>query len=128
MLTLLLQAPTLPNDFFTPNSITTFAGATGITYVIANGLQQAFGFNPKWLALAIGIVVCEIGAFVSGSTNPADYIMGVVNGFLVFNTAGGVTNLSNKAKPTDGSPTPTDVREGVEPPKPVRTFTTPWFD
>lgn len=127
MITILLQAtPTLPKDFFTPDSIKTFAGATGITYVIANGLQQAFNVNPKWLALLIGILVCELGAYLSKSTEVGDYLMGIVNGFLVFNAAGGVTNLSNKAKPTDDV---ANVREGTAPPvAPKRTFNTPWFD
>ncbi|NID11268.1 hypothetical protein [Fibrivirga algicola] len=123
MVTLLLNtvAQALPNDFFTTNSITTFAGATGVTYVIANGLQKAFDFNPKWLALAIGILVCEIGAAVSGSTAVVDYLMAIINGFLVFNAAGGITSLS-------GQPTPLakqGEREGVG--RPAREFSTPWY-
>ena len=46
------------NDFFTLESLATFAGAVGATTVIANGCQRAFNFNPAWLALIIAEVVC----------------------------------------------------------------------
>lgn len=123
----LVFAVDLPTDFFTPDSIKTLAGATGITYVIANGIQQAFNVNPKWLALLIGVLVCELGAYLAGAQGAAPYLWAIVNGFLVFNTAGGVTNLSNKAKPTDAL-RPADEREIPVAPVPKRTFTTPWFD
>ncbi|MBO0935996.1 hypothetical protein J2I47_05505 [Fibrella sp. HMF5335] len=123
MLPILLDANTfVQKDFFTVASVTTFAGATGITYVIANGLQKAFDFNPKWLALAIGIIVCELGAALSSASGVADYLMAVVNGFLVFNTAGGMTSLTGPPAPPAGGTT----RETPFGPT-RREFTSPWF-
>ncbi len=43
----------LPNEFFTAESMFTMSGATGVTFVVSNGLQRAFNFNPRWLAFVI---------------------------------------------------------------------------
>lgn len=123
MLPLLLDAGTaVQKDFFTVASITTFAGATGITYVVANGIQKAFNYNPKWLALAIGILICELGAVLSNASSVAEYLMAIINGFLVFNTAGGMTSLTGSPPPPDGGAT----REATFGP-PKREFATPWL-
>ena len=120
---ILLEAGTfVQKDFFTVASITTFAGATGITFVVANGIQKAFDYNPKWLALAIAIVICELGAALTQGSGVGDYLMGIVNGFLVFNTAGGLTSLSSTPPPPGGGAT----RESTFG-TPNREFTTPWL-
>jgi len=83
----------LPKEFFTPQSMLTLTGATGATFVIANGLQRAFDFNPKWLALVIAVSICLFGVFTTGG-GTIDYFLGVVNGFLVYCTAAGATGLA----------------------------------
>jgi len=56
------------NQFYTMQTMMTLAGATGATFVVANGLQRAFNFNPKWLALLIAQVVSLAGViFARGS-------------------------------------------------------------
>lgn len=91
----------LPQEFFTLQSMLTLTGATGATFVIANGLQRAFNFNPRWLALLIAQVICIFGVYATHQEEGAvasDYFVGVVNGFLVYCTAAGATAIG-------GSPT-----------------------
>ncbi|SFQ79912.1 hypothetical protein [Hymenobacter arizonensis] len=102
---LLLQAATpataipVVNSFFTTESFATFGGATAITFVVANGIQRAFDYNPKWLALAIAIAVCEMVVVVSGPITAAACTVALLNGFLVYSTAGGITSLPGNPNP-----------------------------
>jgi hypothetical protein len=58
-------------------------------FVISNGLQLAFNFNPRWLALLISQVIVLSGVYMGGVG--IDYFVGLVNGFLVYCTAAGAT-------------------------------------
>ncbi len=91
----------IPKEFFTLQSMLTLTGATGVTYVVANGLQRAFNFNPRWLALVIAEIICLYGVYETGGGG-ADYVVGAVNGFLVYGTASGVTAITGTAPPTNG--------------------------
>jgi hypothetical protein len=51
----------VPKDFFTIQSVVTLSGVTGTTFVVCNGLQRAFDFNPKWLGLAVAQVLVLLG-------------------------------------------------------------------
>src|SRR5574337_476656 len=89
---------TLPNQFFTIQSMLTLSGATGATFVIANGCQRAFDFNPRWFALAIALVISLIGAHLSAVT-ASDYFVGIVNGFLIYCTTVGATTVTGATPP-----------------------------
>ncbi|MBI1788646.1 MAG: hypothetical protein HYR60_13985 [Acidobacteria bacterium] len=80
----------LPHDFFTPQSALTLSGATTMTYVVASGCQAAFNFNPRWLALAIAIAITAFGTW-NAHGGPVDYVFAIVNGFLVFLSAVGIS-------------------------------------
>lgn len=80
----------IPKEFFTLQSMLTLTGATGSVFVISNGLQRAFDFNPRWLALAVSQVIVLGGVYMTGGTG-IDYFVGLVNGFLVYCTAAGAT-------------------------------------
>ena len=87
-------SPTLPPEFFTIQSMLTLTGAAGVTFLIGNGLQRAFNFNPRWLGLVIAEVLAVYGTYVSHQPpGPAfrgsDIVVAVVNGFLIFATAAG---------------------------------------
>ncbi|HEV3076139.1 MAG TPA: hypothetical protein VHB47_17090 [Thermoanaerobaculia bacterium] len=84
----------LPKEFFTPESMFTLAGASGSTFVICNSLQKAFDFNPRWLALLVAQAVVLVGTASSGANAVPDYLVGVVNGFLVYLTAAGGTSAA----------------------------------
>src|SRR5262245_44074964 len=90
----------LPHDFFTPQSAVTLAGATAMTYVVSSGCQAAFNFNPRWLALLIAIAITSFGTWNSGG-NAVDYVFAVVNGFLVFLSAVGISSTVRKRKSRD---------------------------
>jgi hypothetical protein len=83
----------IPKEFFTIQSMVTLTGAAGATFIICNGLQKAFNFNPKWLALAIAIGLSFFGVYQTTDNKVSDYFVGLVNGFLIFCTAGGATEL-----------------------------------
>jgi len=70
-------------------------GATGATFVVANGIR-AFNFNPKWLTLLIAQIIAASGVYLSGGKG-SDYFVGVVNGFLISCTATGATAASSQA-------------------------------
>lgn len=89
----------LPNDFFTIQSMLTLSGATGGTFVICNGLQKAFDFNPKWLGLLVAQLIVIAGVAVSGGDGPIAYLIGVINGFLVYCSAAGATGALGQSGP-----------------------------
>ncbi|MER9228944.1 hypothetical protein NKI39_25590 [Mesorhizobium sp. M0664] len=89
----------LPNDFFTIQSMLTLSGATGATFVICNGLQQAFNFNPKWLGLLVAQLIVGAGVAASGGDGLIAYLVGLINGFLVFCSAAGATSALGQGGP-----------------------------
>jgi hypothetical protein len=93
------SSPQIPNEFFTPQSMLTLTGATGIVFVVTNGLKVAFDFDPKWLGLALSELVAVLGVVVSGGRG-VDYFIGVINGFLIFSAAAGVSSMGGAAAPT----------------------------
>jgi len=121
---------TVQNDFFTLQTLATFAGATGATTIIANGIQRAFNFNPRWLALAISQLICvgmvvftHLQAPQGVSIPPSDYFIAVINGFLVFATAAGTTSIGAATHSTTG-----EGSRGSRKAAPIkRRFFTPWF-
>jgi hypothetical protein len=94
-----MMDPVLPNEFFTPQSMLTLTGATGIVFAIVNGIKTAFDFSPKWLGLAVSQLIALIGVALSGGTG-LDYFVGFINGFLIFSTAAGLSSIGG---PGDGS-------------------------
>lgn len=84
----------LPNEFFTIQSMLTLTGATTATLVIANSLQHAFGYNPKWLALLIALLLSILGTYFTGG-EAVDYFVGLVNGFLIYSSTLGLTIMTN---------------------------------
>ncbi len=84
------------NDFFTLQSLATFAGASSATLAIGNAVQFAFNFNPRWFALAAAEFIC-LGVVAAGQIDgsaPAavtPFFVAFLNGFLVFCSAAGLT-------------------------------------
>lgn len=90
----------IPNDFFTSGSLATLAGCTGIVFVICSGIQRAFNFSPKWLALLVSIVVSLIAAYMAADSEPSrsaqKYIIAFLNGFLIYASATGTNQIVGK--------------------------------
>jgi len=109
----------------------TLAGATGAVFVITNGLQVALNFNPRWLGLALAQVIALVGVYYSGGKG-LDYFVGIVNGFLIFSSAVGVTSMgggSGAHARGDTTVSAEDVRRGTVARKATnrRRFFSPWF-
>lgn len=127
---MLLQ--TIPQELFTPESLTTLVGLTGMVYVVSNGLQRAFNFNPKWLALIIAQVLTLISVYiafkdVAGKTSGIEYLIGVINGFLVYLTASGATTVTPGMGGQNANPTqPAESHELEKIPEP-RSFNSSWW-
>jgi len=88
------------NDFFTWQSLATFAGTTTATTAMTNGLRQAFTKlqSATWLGLFVAIVLCLGVATIDVSSGNilfarpfATYFIAVVNGFFVFASAAGLS-------------------------------------
>ena len=129
-----IQESAIPaKELFTPESLTTLVGLTGMVYVASNSLQRAFNFNPKWLALVIAEILSLFALFYafkqSGATATSmDYLIAVFNGFLVYLTSAGATagvnNVVNREPPDDKI----DVEGRYRPiSKSRRRFNSPWF-
>lgn len=117
----------LPNALFTFESLMTMGGATAAVFVIANGLQRAFNFNPRWLGLALAELISLVGVFTTGSVTIASVFVAIVNGFLIFAASAGVTSMGRRseeklepAAATAGAGT--TARSAT-----TRRFLTPWF-
>jgi hypothetical protein len=120
----------LPKDFYTIQSMLTLSGSTGATFFVCNGLQQAFDFNPKWLALLVAQAIVLTGVYVSGERSPIDYFIGIVNGFLVFCSAAGATSALGKgpqgaAVARGEMPAADAINPQIH--RPGRTFLSSWF-
>lgn len=117
----------IPKEFFTLQSMLTLTGATGATFVVSNGLQAAFNFNPRWLALAIAQVIVLVGTKLTGGSG-ADYFVGVINGFLVFTTTVGATHALGGAVGGAGAVARGPAAAAVaQQPESRRRFLSPWF-
>ena len=108
----------IPNEFFTVESIGTLTGATGLCFVITNGIRRAFGFDPRWLGLVVAQLVAILGAaLVVGS--PFKYVLAIANGFLIFSTATGAAAMTGRT---------TDKGEiGFAASSPSKPFFSRWF-
>lgn len=116
----------IPGQLFTPASIVTLTGATGAVYVICGALQRAFDFNPRWLALAISVVIALAGAHTTQPHQLVSYLVGLVNGCLIFCTATGVNDVFTQDPPAAPRHKGLDLPKDVSARPSKRKFTTRW--
>jgi hypothetical protein len=84
----------IPSEFFTLQSIGTLTGATGLCFVVTNGIRRAFGFDPRWLGLVVAQIVAFAGVALAAGT-PVQYALAIPNGFLLFSTAAGAAAMTS---------------------------------
>jgi SNF family Na+-dependent transporter len=128
MLTLFADGTTIPKEFFTKQSTASLTAVVAMVTVVANGIQRLTNRNPVWLAWLIAEAICFVGMF-STNADPRllDYLLTVVNGFLVFSAAAGVTSAGDailRKKPPAAKSD--EVLTSGRPPVP-RKFFTSWF-
>ncbi|OXA93796.1 hypothetical protein [Flavobacterium hercynium] len=125
---IILSEIAIPKEFFTLQSMLTLTGATGVVFVVSNGLQRAFNFNPKWLALIIAEVLAIVGVITTKQYAISDFFVAIVNGFLIYSTAVGTNQITGKENQDQslarGEVLP-EGRKNLLPPK--RAFTSKWF-
>jgi zinc transporter ZupT len=71
--------------------------------VVTTVCERVFHFRREWFTLFISIIVALIGVSVRalvlpGSTKPTlvDYLIGILNGFLIYTTAVGARNAAGQ--------------------------------
>ncbi len=126
------------NDFFTWQSLATFAGTATATTAIVNGVSKVWPTIGSAAALGLGVslVLCLAAAVIHPATGEivlarpfATYLIAIVNGFFVFASAAGLSaggaaivhgNTKNTATPrgADGAPNS---------PSPAPRFWQIWF-
>ena len=88
------------NDFFTWQSLATFAGTTTATTAIVNGVQKVWPKLGSAAALGLGVslVLCVVAAVINPATGEilfarpfATYLIAIINGFFVFASAAGLS-------------------------------------
>ncbi len=88
------------NDFFTWQSLATFAGTTTATTAIVNGMHKVWPTVGSAAALGLGVslVLCLVAAVIDPTTGQivlarpfATYLIAIVNGFFVFASAAGLS-------------------------------------
>lgn len=137
------------DQFFTLASFASLGSASAIVFVVANALQRALNFNPRWFALALSIIVGLIGVAIAPSLvkppgpspDGISYLMGFLNGFLIYTTAAGATSVAGGAGGS-GNPRADEGKPALPVPpvsslmqitttagadEPRRTFLHPWF-
>lgn len=120
----------MPSELFNRQSILTLTGAAGAVWVFTAALQHALDFNPRWLALLLSVALGVGSVLTIQSAQPVDYLIGVLNGTLIYCTAVGVNALSGKERA--GAMVPKGmVPKGPEhvdaPAVEKRTFRSKWF-
>ena len=90
-----------------------------------------FGFNPRWLALAVAELIC-LAVVASAHGGPIEYLIALVNGCLVFCSAAGATTITGRGDHLAAAPTRPAIRsliapEAAQPGAVRRGFLTPWF-
>src|ERR1700749_1228960 len=96
----------MPTEFFTIESTLSLGGAVTMVFVVCNGCQKALDFNPKWLALVISLIIALIAVAHHPGSKILDYIVGIINGFLIFCTSAGATEaVGKKSLPAPGPKT-----------------------
>lgn len=86
----------LPADLFDQSTILTLTGASGAVYVVTSAIQHATNYNPRWLALLLSIALGIAGALTLQSPTLVDYLVGLINGCLIYCTTVGVNSVTAK--------------------------------
>ena len=93
----------LPSEFFTPASLGTLAGATGIIGAIAATVRKLTGWQSKWLVFGASVVVGITAASLAGRLDTlTDWLVALANTCLLFCTAiGGNEALVEASTPKE---------------------------
>jgi hypothetical protein len=88
----------MPNEFFTLAFLASFAGAVLAVTVVTSALGYLFptlGERLKYVAAALSIILMVFLAWTQ-KVAPAEYVLAVLNGFVVFLAAVGVNTTTTR--------------------------------
>lgn len=68
------------------------------TFVVVNGIQKAFNWNRPWLGLLVAQVIVVGGSIIVAGISAANIFIAVINGFLVFLSAAGLTEAASNTQ------------------------------
>lgn len=89
------------NALFTKESLASLQGAAAATLLVPNVLTYLIGnsFQPyeKWVALVVALLLAAIVAVQAPTKSWIKWVVAVLNGFLIFASAVGLTNVLGSA-------------------------------
>jgi hypothetical protein len=118
----------IPKELFTKESVGSLTAVVAMVVVVGNGFQRLVNRNPIWLSFLVAEILCFVG-MLSTNDNPRllDFVVTVVNGFLVFSAAAGATSTGHALTAGKGPKTRhTEILTGGGE-RPHRGFFTSWF-
>jgi zinc transporter ZupT len=96
-----LDPPQPPTSYFDLSSFLSLGAASGMVLVVTNVVRRVFNFHSEIITLAISVVVALIGVAVRSTVIPSsppptliDYLVGVLNGFLIYTTVTGTSAVT----------------------------------
>lgn len=86
------------SGLITPGALGTYSGLSMAVMVVTNGIHSAFGFDQKWLALAVALIVALIATMLRNRPSLVNIVYAVLNAFLIFTTAAGINSIGTAAQ------------------------------
>jgi len=91
-----------PNELFTVKNFTTLGGSSAIVFIVTSVIQYltSGNCNPKFLAFGISELVACLGVYLSTDKKLVSFIIGFLNGMLIFATTLGINTVVTPQKGT----------------------------
>jgi len=85
----------LPNECLTLYSFATLSGSSTIVFLITSVIKYLTDgkFNPKWLAFFVAELIACLAVWLSTDKGVVSFIIGLLNGMLIFATAMGINTV-----------------------------------
>ena len=96
-----------PAGFFTGSSLGTLSGATALASLVTGTLRYIFGLEQqdaavRVIGLLVSIAVVYLAVFLTGTKQKKQYVIALLNGFVVFTTMTGLMAYTPYVNPNTG--------------------------
>lgn len=100
----------IPNDFYTTTTLFSLSGSATAVWLITGVITQLIGFENRllfrrWLGFLLSIALSVGGVTLVQERTTLMWVVAIVNGFLIYATAVGVSSVAS------------GVSESLQPPK-----------
>ena len=117
------MAPASGMRFLAPSELLTLSGAVTAVFFVTQGIRHAFGWNPRYLALLLSLLVAFAGVAVQDDHTPLAWAVALPNGFMIYATSVGFASMTGRRQ----KPKPeTNVSSGEEIAG-TTLFWVPWY-